>query len=88
MPFEGRPGAFWMTVEDGVPGPRETAYDVVATLEEIRASGFPNATSNRWISLADPVDPDWMAAFYEHRAGRGDDPGDPPGWLSRSGGGR
>jgi putative phosphoesterase len=84
LPFEGRAGAFWMTIEAGVAEPRETAYDVTAALEEIRSSGFPNANSERWISLADPVDRDWMTALYEHRAGRRDDPGEPPGWPSRS----
>ena len=27
LPYEGRPGAFWMMVIDGVPELRETAYD-------------------------------------------------------------
>ncbi|HZE05826.1 MAG TPA: metallophosphoesterase [Solirubrobacteraceae bacterium] len=30
-------------------------------------------------SLLEPVDPDWVAAFFEHAAGRGPDPGAPPG---------
>jgi predicted phosphodiesterase len=83
VPFEGRTGAFWMIVQAGHPELRETAYDASAALEEIVASGFPNATSDRWRSLADPVDPDWMTAHLEHRAGRGDDPGEPPGWPTR-----
>jgi predicted phosphodiesterase len=84
LPFEGRVGAFWMTVEAGVAEPRQTAYDVTAALQEIRSSGFPNAYSDRWLSLADPVDRDWITALYEHRAGRREAPGEPPGWPSRS----
>jgi hypothetical protein len=29
-------------------------------------------------SLLEPADPDWVAAFFEHGAGRGEDPGEPP----------
>lgn len=83
LPFEGRVGAFWMTTEAGVPKLRETAYDVTAALEEIRGSGFLNANSERWTSLADPVDRAWMTTLYEHRAGRREDPGEPPGWPSK-----
>jgi putative phosphoesterase len=78
MPYEGRPGAFWMTVADGTPELRETAYDVVAGLEELTASGFPGLEEQVRESLIDPVDPAWVSAFFEHGAGRGEDPGDPP----------
>ncbi len=76
MPYEGRPGAFWMVVDAGIPEPRETSYDVVAALEQLSRSGYPDLDEALRESLIDPVDPDWVSAFFEHGAGRGDDPGD------------
>lgn len=32
-------------------------------------------------SLLEPADPDWVAAFFAHGAGRGEDPGEPPSTL-------
>jgi putative phosphoesterase len=78
MPYEGRPGAFWMTVTGGSPELRETGYDVPAALEELGASGCPGLEEQVGESLVNPVDPDWVSAFFEHGAGRGEDPGDPP----------
>jgi predicted phosphodiesterase len=76
MPYEGRPGAFWMLVEDGVPVPRETGYDLEAALVELRASGFPGVEEMVDDSLVEPADPDWVAAYFEHGAGRGPHPDD------------
>jgi putative phosphoesterase len=78
MPYEGRPAAFWMIVDDGVPDPRQTSYDLAEAVEELRASGFADVEEQLGGSLLDPTDPDWVAAFFEHGAGRGDDPGEPP----------
>ena len=78
MPYEGRPGAFWMIVADGSPELRETSYDLGAALEELRAADFPDVEEQLVGSLLDPTDPDWVAAFFEHGAGRGEDPGEPP----------
>jgi putative phosphoesterase len=78
MPYEGRPGAFWMTVTDGRAELRATPYDVPAALEELSASGYSGLEGQVSESLIDPVDPDWVSAFFEHGAGRGEDPGDPP----------
>lgn len=79
MPYEGRPGAFWLMVEDGQPQLRATDYDLDAAVAELRVSGFADVESQLAESLLDPVDPDWVAAFFEHAAGRGPVPGPPPG---------
>jgi len=78
MPYEGRPGAFWITVDDGVPDLRATSYDLGAAVAELRASGFPDVEDQLLGSLLDPTDPDWVTAFFEHGAGRGEHPGEPP----------
>jgi predicted phosphodiesterase len=77
IPYEGRAGAFWMVVEDGTPVLRCTDYDLDAALAELRGSGFPDVDDMIIASQVDPVDPDWVAAFFEHGAGRGEDPGPP-----------
>lgn len=79
MPYEGRPGAFWMIVEDGTAMARVTGYDLHAALTELRRAGFPDFEGSVGESLLDPADPDWVAAFFEHGAGRGEHPGPPPG---------
>ena len=70
MPYEGRPGAFWMVVDDGEPHLHQTAYDIRAAVEELRASGFPDTDEQLRESLLEPVDADWVAAFFERAAGR------------------
>jgi predicted phosphodiesterase len=77
IPYEGRPGAFWMIVEDGTPMLRSTDYDLGAALRELGETGFPDVDDLLMESLVDPVDPAWVAAFFEHGAGRGEDPGPP-----------
>jgi len=76
LPYEGRPGAFWMVVDDGTPEIRETAYDLEAAVHELRAAGF-DFDDQLAPTLLDPADPEWVTAFFEHRAGRGEHPGDP-----------
>jgi putative phosphoesterase len=78
MPYEGRPAAFWMIVDDGVPDLRETSYDLDEAVQELRASGYSDVEEQLGGSLLDPTDPGWVSAFFEHGAGRGEDPGDPP----------
>lgn len=78
MPYEGRAAAFWMIVADGSPELRETSYDLDAALEELRAADFPDVDEQLDGSLLDSTDPDWVAAFFEHGAGRGAHPGEPP----------
>jgi hypothetical protein len=67
-----------MIVDHGVPELRETSYDLDAAVQELRASGFPDVEEQLAGSLIEPADPDWVAAFFEHGAGRGEDPGEPP----------
>jgi hypothetical protein len=50
---------------------------VGAALEELRASGYPSFDDYVDGSLAACVDPAWVAAYFEHTAGRGSDPGPP-----------
>jgi putative phosphoesterase len=78
IPYEGRPGAFWLLMDGSEPQPRRTAYEVTAALEELRASGYPGVDELVVESLLAPVDPDWVAAFFEHTAGRREHPGEPP----------
>jgi hypothetical protein len=78
MPYEGRPGAFWMVVENRSPVPRATSYDVATAVAELARSGFPGVGEQLRESLLRPVDPEWVAAFFEHGAGRRAHPGDPP----------
>jgi len=78
MPYEGRPGAFWLVLANGAPEPRQTAYDLGAASRELRATGSPDVESHLAECLLEPVDRDWAAAFLEHAAGRGEDPGPAP----------
>jgi hypothetical protein len=77
LPYEGRPGAFWMIVAHRSPQLRETRYDVRGAAEQLRSSGFPDADSQLHGSLLDPIDPDWVTAYFEHAAGRREHPGEP-----------
>ena len=71
LPYEGRRGAFWMMIEDGVPSPRETRYDLEQALAELRASGFPDLDEHLRESLLEPADPVYVAEVFERAAGRG-----------------
>lgn len=77
LPYEGNPDAFWILVADGVAQLRETTYDQVAALGELRASGYPEIDDLLKKSFLSPVDPDWITAFFEHTAGRRAHPGEP-----------
>jgi hypothetical protein len=70
MPYEGRPGAFWLVVEDGRPEHRVTAYDLDAAAAELRATGYPDVEDLLAESLLDPVDPDEVAELFERASGR------------------
>jgi hypothetical protein len=45
---------------------------------ELQAFGFADVDGQVGDSLIEPVDADWVAAFFEHTAGRGPDPVPPP----------
>jgi hypothetical protein len=61
-----------MMIESGAPRLRETAYDLDVALEELTASGFADVEDQLHESLLEPVDPDWVTAFFERSAGRGE----------------
>lgn len=67
MPYEGRPGAFWLMVVDGGPVMRETSYDLDAAVAELRAAGL-SFDEQLERSLLDPADPDWVSALLERSA--------------------
>jgi putative phosphoesterase len=77
MPYEGRAGAFWMVVDAARVELRETPYDFEGALDELRAWGYADLDEQIGEALLDPVDPDWVTAFFEHLAGRGEHPGEP-----------
>ncbi|MGH2841986.1 MAG: metallophosphoesterase family protein [Solirubrobacteraceae bacterium] len=79
MPYEGRAGAFWLLIDGSQSWHRETSYDLDVALEELKASGFPEVEELLKESLIEPIDPQWVAEFFEHGAGRRPDPGPPPG---------
>ena len=69
MPYEGRPGAFWALFEDGEPELRETAYDVQAAADELRATGAPDVDALMLReSLLEPADPNDVARYFEDGA--------------------
>jgi hypothetical protein len=72
IPYEGRPGAFWLVVESRIPRLRETTYDLEQALAELRRSGFPDLEDQLGDSLLAPVDPGSVTAFFEQSAGRGE----------------
>jgi putative phosphoesterase len=74
IPYEGRPGAFWLMMDGRDPELRETGYDLTGAVEELRASGFPDIESQLEGSLLKPAEPGWAAQFFEHSAGRGEHP--------------
>ncbi|MEO8969667.1 MAG: metallophosphoesterase family protein [Solirubrobacteraceae bacterium] len=77
LPFEGRPGAFWMLVADGTPHLRVSPYPLEAARAELAATGFPGLDDFLEGSPFDPLDPDWVTALFEHGSGRGAPPGEP-----------
>jgi putative phosphoesterase len=76
FPYEDAPGAYWLIVADGHPELRRTSYDVEAALREMRTAGFTGLDELVDGSLVNPADPAWVTAFFEHTAGRGEDPGE------------
>ncbi len=66
-----------MIVEDRTAVLRATDHDVGAAVAELSSPGFPGVDDQVTESLVDLVDPEWVAAFFEHGAGRGEDPGPP-----------
>ena len=76
-PFEGDPAAYWVIVEDRVPQLRRTAYDVAAWIARVRASDFPRIDDCLEAAFDPLYDASWLTAYFEHAAGRAEDPGPP-----------
>jgi hypothetical protein len=70
MPYEGRPGAFWLIVDDGVPELRETGYGLEVAWDELSRSGYPDLEELLLESLREPVDPARVTDFFEGLASR------------------
>ena len=75
-----------MTVDDGIPEPRQSAYDLDAAVAELAVPGLEFGDQLDGTVLA-PYDPEWVTALFEHMAGRGEPPGDPrrasPGLIAQ-----
>jgi predicted phosphodiesterase len=70
MPYEGDAAAFWLLLGPHVEL-RRTGYDVAAAVEELRATGFPDADDVILRdSLLEPADRTEVAAFLEGLARR------------------
>ncbi len=55
MPYEDRPGAYWLLLEEGGHEFRRTSYDVSSALQATEGAGYPGA---------------WFAATLRERPGR------------------
>ena len=67
MPYEGRPGAYWLLLGPHVDL-RRTEYDVEAAIELLRASGWPGVEEFLQHSFLEPLDPNWVSEFFERQA--------------------
>ena len=64
IPYEGKQGAFWALLQDGVVELRRTVYAVDAAAAAIRTTTYPNAEQLAgW--LLEPEDPDEVSAYFE-----------------------
>jgi predicted phosphodiesterase len=67
MPYEGRRGAFWALLGPDVEL-RRTDYDVEAAVEQLVATGYPDAEQYAgW--LLEPEDPAEVSAYFESLRG-------------------
>jgi putative phosphoesterase len=71
LPYEGRPGAFWLLLDASVPNFRYTDYDIEAAVEQIRATGIPDPDELLRASLIEPTPRDEVATLFEALASRG-----------------
>jgi predicted phosphodiesterase len=66
-PYQGRRGAFWALVADGVVELRHTPYAIEAAVTAIRTSGYPDADA-LCSTLLEPEDPDEVSRYFESLA--------------------
>lgn len=71
LPYEGRPGAFWLLLDSSVPNFRCTEYDIGAAVERIRATGIPDPDELLRASLIEPTPRDEVATLFEAMGSRG-----------------
>jgi hypothetical protein len=71
LPYEGRPGAFWLLLDTAIPHFRCTQYDVDAAAKRIRASGIPSPDEFLRASLLEPTPRDEVATLFEAMGGWG-----------------
>jgi predicted phosphodiesterase len=68
LPYEGRSGAHWLLLGDGVEH-RRTSYDVEAALAELESAGFPLFADLFPDSLRGTTTADEATAHFESRRG-------------------
>lgn len=71
LPYEGRPGAFWLLLDASVPNFRCTKYNIDAAVERIRATGIPDPDQLLRASLIEPTPRDEVATWFEAVGSRG-----------------
>jgi putative phosphoesterase len=70
MPYEGKPGAFWVLLGPDV-NLRRTEYDFERAVEDALSTGYPDPSYQK--TILTPPKPDEVAAFFEKvAAGRGE----------------
>jgi predicted phosphodiesterase len=67
MPYQGRPGAYWLLLGPGVEF-RRTEYDLTAAIERFRAAGWPELEEFVKNSFLEPMDPASVSEFFERQA--------------------
>jgi putative phosphoesterase len=67
MPYQGRPGAYWLLLGPDIDL-RRTEYDLEAAIERMRAAGWPELDEFLKHSFLEPIDPDSVAEFFERQA--------------------
>lgn len=70
VPYEGRAGAYWALLGPTVDL-RRSEYDLQRALSTLRAGGFPDVDEMVRESLLEPIDPGWVADFFERQAAAG-----------------
>lgn len=68
MPYEGRPGAYWLRLGPDISFQR-TAYDVEKAADQIRASGFPGAHEFAQENILKSPPASEATAIFERMAG-------------------
>jgi putative phosphoesterase len=73
MPYEGRPGAYWLLLGPDVDL-RRTEYDLDAAIERLRDTGWPDVEEFLQHSFLEPMDPGEVSDFFERQAQEAETP--------------